>query len=144
MITILKNTLIIYLGLLGLSMISVLFICLDSEYESQCPLIAIKILRSLSVIPIVNEVKMITIPIIRELPPKLIRPLILSSLMMALAFIISLIYSTLKITYSILLNLFYIIILVLIILVCLGISMNSMPVQPNIQQYFEYIKLLYQ
>lgn len=95
MITILKNTLIIYLGLLGLSMISVLFVCLDSEFEGQCPLIAIKILRSLSIIPIVNEVKMIIIPIIRELPPKWIRPLILSSLMMAMALIISLIYSIL-------------------------------------------------
>lgn len=34
MITILENTLIIYLGLLGLFMISILVVCLDSEYES--------------------------------------------------------------------------------------------------------------
>ncbi|CAK82917.1 unnamed protein product (macronuclear) [Paramecium tetraurelia] len=125
-------------------MISILFVCLDSEYESQCPLIAIKILRSLTVIPIVNEVKMIIIPLIRELPPNLVRPLILSSLMMAVAFLISMIYSTLKITYSLIMNLFYIILVVLIISVCLGISMNSIPVQQNFQQYFEYIKLLYQ
>lgn len=37
MITILKNTLICYLALIGLSTVGALFICLDDGYKEQCP-----------------------------------------------------------------------------------------------------------
>ncbi|CAK85719.1 unnamed protein product (macronuclear) [Paramecium tetraurelia] len=80
-------------------MISILVVCLDSEYECHCPSIVIKILRSLSIIPFTNEVKKSIIPIIKELSPKWIRLLILSSFMMALALILSLIYTALYLFY---------------------------------------------
>ncbi|CAD8087419.1 unnamed protein product [Paramecium primaurelia] len=124
-------------------MISIMVVCLDSEYESQCPLVGIRILRSLSIIPIMNEVKKSIIPMIKELPPKWIRPLILSSFMMAIALIISLIYTLLKITLSLLMNLLYIILIVLILLISFGIIKNTIHIPQNLQQYFEYIKFIY-
>ncbi|CAD8092477.1 unnamed protein product [Paramecium sonneborni] len=144
MLNILKNTLIIYLGLLGLSLISILVICLDSEYESHCPQMAIKIMKSISNLQIVDEVKMAIIPIIKELPIKWIKPLVMSSLMMALAFVISLLYNMIKVAYSLIMSVFCVILIIVLISLSLGIGMNSLDIQKIAQQYLEQIKLLNQ
>ncbi|CAD8182937.1 unnamed protein product [Paramecium octaurelia] len=123
-------------------MISILVVCLDSEYECHCPSIVIKILRSLSIIRFMNEVKKSITPIIKELPPKWIRLLILSSFMMTLALILSLIYTALKITLSLLMNLFYVILIAFFLSISLGIAKNNTPYQQNLYQYFEYIKFI--
>ncbi|CAK74018.1 unnamed protein product (macronuclear) [Paramecium tetraurelia] len=144
MITILKNTLIIYVGLLGLSTIGSLFICLDQDYHQQCPSHVITILSDLSVIPIVNEARMMLIPMIKELPPQWITVLIWSSLMMTTALIISVMYLTAKFTYNVLMNLVKFIVILMLISLVYAWWMNAQDIPQKLQYYLKYLQLFQQ
>ncbi|CAD8052921.1 unnamed protein product [Paramecium primaurelia] len=144
MITILKNTLIIYVGLLGLSTIGSLFICLDQDYHQQCPSHVITILSDLSVIPIINDARMMLIPIIKELPPQWITILIWSSLMMTTALIISVMYLAAKFTYEMLMNLVKLIVIIILISLICAWLMNVQEIPSKLQYYLKYLQLFQQ
>ncbi|CAD8085279.1 unnamed protein product [Paramecium sonneborni] len=144
MITILKNTLIIYLGLLGLSTIGSLFICLDQEYQQQCPSHVISILSDLSLIPVVNEIRMILIPLIKELPPQWISILIWSSLMMTSALMISIMYIAAKFTYNMLMNLVKLLVILILFSFIFAWLMNFQEIPQKFQQYLKYLQLFQQ
>ncbi|CAD8082847.1 unnamed protein product [Paramecium sonneborni] len=144
MITILKNTLIIYLGLLGLSTIGSLFICLDQEYQQQCPSHVVSILSDLSVIPIVNEARIMLIPFIKELPPQWISVLIWSSLMMTSALLISIMYLAAKFTYNMLVNLVKFLVILILFSLIFAWMMNIQEMPQKLQYYLRYLQLFQQ